>query len=503
MLFLTALPFAVAREAVVTILSTTDLHGSIRRTPDTYAEYNDGGLLACATLIKQVRAETPHVLLVDSGDVFQGTFESRMTDGHIVATLMNALRYDAWTIGNHEFDWGLDVLSRFIHAMKAPAVVANMTVGPEALPGFKAIKPFVMRTINGVKVGIVGLTTPNIPMWSGCVKNSGLDFLQSRYALERVMPAVRKENPDILILLAHQGLTYRDDEINQLWQVGTHFGEFDLILGGHTHQVNTGGMAGKVDYVQAGAGAGGVMRVDVVFDTVQREVVRKDIHFLKASDDVPEDDAARTLVAAELKKADRALNAKLGHAKQPVISSDVAPGLSSAQQLFCEAMAWKVGADVVLHGTLSGAHLEAGPIRQKDLWRLIPYENTMAVTWLNIGELRDIMEEVMMFWGTHRYFGTWGIQYEVWPDAPPGEKIRNIRDKEGKPIHFKTRLKVALNSYHASGGGGRYPVLLQHLNSPNTRTEMLDIDIRDAVADYIRQQKRIHIPAGTNAVIRN
>ena len=99
-----------ARQVTVTVLNTTDLHGSIRRTPGVYAENNDGGLLACARIIRRVRAENPNTLLLDCGDIFQGTAESQLSGGGVMAAAMNALGYDAFAVGNHEFDWGVDYL---------------------------------------------------------------------------------------------------------------------------------------------------------------------------------------------------------------------------------------------------------------------------------------------------------------------------------------------------------------------------------------------------------
>jgi 5'-nucleotidase / UDP-sugar diphosphatase len=116
----------------VTVLNTTDLHGSIRRTPGVYVEHNEGSLLQCATIIREVRAQNPNTLLVDSGDIFQGTAESYLTRGGVMAKAMNALGYDAFAIGNHEFDWGLDTLGEILGRMEAVPLAANLLAGEKA-----------------------------------------------------------------------------------------------------------------------------------------------------------------------------------------------------------------------------------------------------------------------------------------------------------------------------------------------------------------------------------
>ena len=156
---------------------------------------------------------------------------------------------------------------------------------------------------------------------------------------------------------------------------------------------------------------------------------------------------------------------------------------------------------MVLHDTLSDESLWAGEIRVADVWRIVPFENTAGCLWLTLGEIREIMEESATYLGTDRYFGAWGLQYEVHPNAPEGRRIRNLRAADGSAINGKRRLKVALNSYHLAGGGGRFPAIVKAVASPNCRLEMADGAVRDMVIDYIRRHRSIGFPAGTNATV--
>ena len=492
---------ASARQVKITVLSTTDMHGSIRRTPGVYVENNEGSLLQCATLIRQVRAENPNTLLLDCGDIFQGTAESFLSRGAVMAQAMNALGYDAYAIGNHEFDWGVDALGEMLGRMTATPLAANLLAGPEAPEIFRKVQPYVLKEIDGLKVAIVGLTTPNIPNWFRDVAAHDLRVVDSRRALEAVLPQVRRERPQILILLVHQGIQAQDDDASQINAISRRFGEFDLALGGHLHWVLAGARVGKIDYAQGGSGAQGVMRTDLVFDTVANRVVDKQFTYLPVWPETPEDPAIAALVAEDLAKADVWLDKVLGQAKSALAYSLAGAGLCPVQQLLCRAIAEKTGAEVVLHGILSDQDIPAGPVRVADVWRIVPYENSVGTLWLTAAEIQAVMEEAAAYLGTERYFGAWGLQYEVHAYARKGRRIRNLRAADGSPINGKRRLKVALNSYHLAGGGGRFPTLVKLAATPNCRLEMGPMTTRDMVTEYIRRHRTLDIPEGTNAVV--
>jgi 2',3'-cyclic-nucleotide 2'-phosphodiesterase (5'-nucleotidase family) len=490
-----------ARTVTLTVVNTTDMHGSIRRTPGVYAENNEGSLLQCATLVRRIRAENPNTLLLDCGDIFQGTAESFLTRGGIMARAMNAMGYDAFAIGNHEFDWGVDVLGEMLGKMDAPPLAANLLAGADAPAAFHRVLPFVIKEVDGLRVAIVGLTTPNIPNWFRDVAAHDLRIVDSRRALEATLPQVRKERPQILILLVHQGLMVADDEANEINGIGRRFGEFDLVLGGHLHWTLAGARIGKVDYAQAGSGARGVMRTDLTFDTVENAVVDKKFEYIPVTPRVREDRPTKALVADDLAQADQWLATVLGKTTTDLAYSPAIPGLCPVQQLLCAAIAEKTKAEIVLHGILSDKSIPAGNIHVSDVWKIVPYENTVGCVWLTLAEIQAIMEETAAYLGTDRYFGAWGLRYEVYPNAPEGRRIRNLRAADGSPINGKRRIKVALNSYHLSGGGGRFPALVKAANTPNTRLEIWNDTTRNMVMDFVGRHRTLAIPAGTNAVI--
>ena len=492
---------AEARLVEIEVLNTTDLHGAICRSPGVYAERNEGSLLQCATLVRREREQLPNLLLLDCGDIVQGTAASFQTGGGIMATAMNAMGYDAYVPGNHEFDWGLDALGGFMDRMQAPALAANLVAAPEAPAAFRRTLPYIVKEIDGIRVAVVGLTNPNVPSWTRGTEAAGLAFLDSRRALEQVLPQVRREQPQVMILLVHQGYLRRDDVANQLNAIGRRFGEFDLMLGGHLHMVSTKMQIGKLTFGQAGAGAQGVLRVKLTFDTVKNAVTDKQIEFLPVEPDLPEDPDIYAQVAPDLARADEWLGAVIGRNRSELVASLAMPGLCPVQQLICAAIAENTGADAVLHGILSPNNVAAGEFRVADAWKIVPYENTAGVLSLTPGEIRAILEESHSYLGTERYFGAWGLRYELHPKAPVGRRIRKLRDAAGNPINGKKRIRVALSSYHLSGGGGRFPTVARIAADRRTRIEPVDEPVRDMVIDYVRRHRTIDVPAGTNAVV--
>ncbi len=499
--FLLALsPAASARTVSLTILHTTDVHGSLRRPPEhEAARFPHAGLDRCATLIRQACAENPNHLLLDGGDFAQGTLDSALSRGRRVAEIFNDLAYDAIAIGNHEFDWGVPALASLLEVPAMPVLAANLRISEDAAPTLRAIRPWIVRELDGVRVGIVGLTTPNLPRWFFGLADQGIAVEDSRTALERILPDIKRENPDILVLLVHQGLIAKDDDANEINLIGRLFPEFDLVLGGHLHWSLPGAHVGKIDYAQSGSCAAGVMKIVLDYDTVARRVVAKSFSFLEPGPDTPPDGTVRALIEPDAARADALFSEVLATLRRPAGVSYTPPALSPVQQIFARAVLAASGADAVFQGVQNSERLLPGPVTLRDLWRIVPYDNGIAVLSLSKQDIIDLLEESLAFLGSERYVPLTGLSYDLYPNAEPGNRVRNLRLPDGAPLHGTKRYSVACSSYLLAGGGGRFPLFARLAARPSSRLRFLPDGFRDIVARWLRAQPSpLDVPSGTD-----
>jgi 2',3'-cyclic-nucleotide 2'-phosphodiesterase (5'-nucleotidase family) len=477
LLFLLVLSPTWAREVPITILHTTDLHGRVEQ------------LARCATLIGQTRASEKNVLLVDNGDTIQGTAASWLTGGELMARAMNALRYDAWVLGNHEFDWGLEKLTNCIARSMMPVLAANAS-------GLARVQPFVIRDVDGVKVAIVGLTTPGIPNWSRPRLIPGLQFADSVQTLRKVLPAAREQGAQVFVLVAHQGYKEGgDDHANQLRAIAEAFPELDLIIGGHSHREFEGLRVARIPYTQAGFHGQHLGRADLVFDTDKRKVISCKSRLIKA--DAAPDETVLTLARDDLARAEKYLATPLGEAVAGFSARGGPKRETPVHNLICGAMAGAlrrrgVKVDAVIHGLLDADEsLAKGPVTVADVWRLVPYENTVGVVRLTAPQLREVLDENAGAYDKHQFRGVWGLRCRFEPRAPEGRRVPVLFRADGAVMGEGERLAVALNSYELASGGLRWKKLRQIADLPETGLVEYDVGTREALMEEIREQRVI------------
>lgn len=492
--FLGAAARGQAREVAVTILHTTDLHGQILPAQQEGAVEESGGLLRCATVIQRIRDQEPHVLLVDCGDLWVGSPESHLTRGQIVHRAVSWLRYEAWVPGNHDLDWGYEPFRQLVRRAPMPVLAANLVT---RTAGVEGLQPFRVVERKGLRIALVGLTTPGLSRWLLPEQMGPLTAENSLPALRRIMPRVRAEKPDILVLLLHQGKRpFGDDFANQVEQIAATFPEFDLVLGGHTHQTVPGVKIGKVWYAQAGYQGHWVGRVDLVYDTIQRAVVRVRADLIVVGPAVEPHPELYALLQADLDRIQKRLAEKVGQTERELVASAAPPGQSPVQQLLSAALAEGTGAEIVLQGIQVEAVLPPGPITLRDVWRLAPYENRVGLCSLTAAELRAVLEENAEHLGTPRFLGVRGLTYDLNSDAPRGRRVQNMRLSDGRKLHGRKRYRVAASSYALASGGERFLLLRAFSRRPHARFELAAQDARSLLIRYLRRHCPLRFAEG-------
>ena len=237
----------------LTLLATTDLHASLR----PYNYYLDrrvdaAGLACIATLVDRIRSDTPNCMLFDNGDTLQGTplgdyaAKERLADGrpHPMIAAMNAVGYDAATLGNHDFNYGLAFLTQTLEGAKFPVVLANVSRsdGAPFLPA-TAMLTRNLRDVDGawhkLSIGVVGLVPPQIATWDKQILAGALDTRPIVETAARCAQDLRAEGADIVIALCHSGLGAEEDrpDLENAIRPLARCAGLDAIIAGHSHEV--------------------------------------------------------------------------------------------------------------------------------------------------------------------------------------------------------------------------------------------------------------------------
>lgn len=237
-LFLFVTLNAVAQKSIV-ILQTNDCHSQILPFNKNLADKTKadlGGFTRRVAYVKQQREKNPDLLLFDSGDFSQGSSYYNLFKGDVEIGLMNIMHYDAATIGNHEFDFGLDNMARIFRMAEFPIVCANYDFKGTVLEDI--VKPYVVLKRNGLKIGVFGLS----PKLEGLVvkENYGsIKYLDPVSSARDVVNILReKEKCDLVVCLSHLGWKTGDEEPSDERLIPLTDG-IDVVLGGHTHSYVT------------------------------------------------------------------------------------------------------------------------------------------------------------------------------------------------------------------------------------------------------------------------
>jgi 5'-nucleotidase len=262
-----------ADESVITILHTNDTHSQIDPLPANDRNAGKGGVARRATLVKRIRKENPNTLLVDAGDVLQGTPYFNFYRGEVEYKAMSAIGYDAGTLGNHEFDNGVDALAAALKFANFDIVSSNYDVKGTVLEG--RVKPYVVKTVGGIRVGLFGLGVS--PTGLITPENfKGVTYIDPVIAARDVVKTLReKENCALVVCMSHLGYSptpRRNESVNDA-QVAAQVDGIDFIVSGHSHLFmeqpaeQTQPCGAKTLIFQVGKSGINVGRVDFTFRT--------------------------------------------------------------------------------------------------------------------------------------------------------------------------------------------------------------------------------------------
>ena len=478
-----------ASTVTISLLHTTDLHGHILPTVDYHARPNLGGLARCASQIRAWCAANPNSMLLDVGDVYQGTAVSLASRGALMIRCFGALGYDAWVVGNHEFDWGADAFAAAVAASPMPVLSGNARLSGPALD---RIRPWLIKEIAGIRLALVGLTTPALTTWLPPENLRDYEALDPVESLRHLLGDVAAQKPDAIILAGHMGLKRRDDFANRVGELTRDFPQLAVCLGGHTHEDWPGDYIHGVLYTQAdhyGIHAG---KVDLTFDRATRRLVGRAATTVLMDSRVPFDPQIIALAQPDLAAADRELARPIGVLTEPFHASTLFGRPGEQERLIASAILAALrkqgaNADVVIHGLFEKRVLEPGAKTVADMWRLLPYENQVVSFDVSGADLPVLAQEIA---GAHDLRQIMGLRVMAVP-AGKEWRVTDLRQADGTPLSPQKSYRIAVNSHDSQSAGGRLPVLAGLVAAPNARRVLHPVETRDAAIDFFTTRGKV------------
>ena len=506
--------------AHITVLSTTDLHGHIYPVDYTTNRPSADGLAKVATLIRAARKDAPELILIDCGDVIQGTplayHHNRIRNEPVDPMMlsMNALGFDSLTLGNHEYNFGLPVLEKARREAKFPWLGANILRTGSSEPAYD---PFVIKVIQGVRVGILGITTPGIPSWENEAHYAGLTFGDPVEAARRWVVTLRdREKVDVMVVALHMGLEEnlatgipspgQVPNENAALAIARSVPGIDLIFMGHTHREVSGLAVGGALLTQAGKWGERLARADVFLErpdpSSRWQVIAKSSTTLPVTLATPPDPEILSLIKPYHEETQAWLAQPIGRSAT-VLSSREARLRDTAIVDLIQRVQLEAGkADVSFAAAFNlDSSLPEGAVTVREISGLYVYENTLVVVELTGAKIKAALEHAAHYFRPYEpgksptelidptipgynYDMAEGVEYTLDLTRPRGDRVVELRF-QGSPLAADRTLRVAINNYRLNGGGGysmfRGARVLDRSN----------VEIRDLIIDWVRRNPEI------------
>ena len=468
---------AVEESKTVTILQTSDLHGMVN--PYDYAsnKVSKTSLAHAATIIKAERSKDPNLLLLDTGDTTQANYiqEFLNANPNPIIRALNYLDYDAWTLGNHEFNFGFSYVTKEISEFEGVTLAGNIYKAD----GSRWIDAYHIFDVDGVKVAVFGIDAPHVPQWEKTdpTHYDNMSFTSPMEETGKILKELDGK-ADVVIGSIHYGLEgeYGTEGVRALAE--TYGDRIDALLIGHAHAVvdetiggipvlepgSNGQYVSKVTITLTGSGSGWTVdKSATTGELLDCSAVTPDADFLAEF---------KSLHEKSLAMASREVGQVGKTFLDPV---ELLPGIPNAIiqdnpviDLINKVQMEQTGADVSLAALFdSSSNLEAGPFLHRDSVKIYKYDNTLFAVKVTGKQLKAIMErqaggffnqyqsgDVTVSFNPnirmYNYDEFAGVNYEIDISKPEGQRIQNVT-YQGKPLSDTQTLVLALNNYRYGG----------------------------------------------------
>ena len=501
-------------------IETTDVHGMFFPTNYTTGKAVGGSMARVSSYVKSQRTTYGNnLILLDNGDILQGQPTNYYwnfidtQDENIAASVVNYMGYDAQAFGNHDIETGHNCYDKWNREVKCPILAANMI---NAETGNPYTNPYKIIEREGVKIAILGMTTPAVPNWLSESLWSGIRFEEMVSCTRKWVKTIKeKENPDLIIGLFHSGLkggiTNDEYDENATLAVALRVHGLDAIFYGHDHLSNfgfirqyeektddypfyfitkDGGPSSAVSLsktdsvliVNPGSNAYNVGEATITLTMQNNKVVSKKITGqLVSMKSMPIDEEYMNYFADDIRRLQEYTTKKIGTFESSMNMGDAFFGSSAFIDFIHNIQMKTTGADISFTGPLAiNTTINAGTVTTADMFNLYKFENTLYVIQMTGAEIKNYLEMSYGQWtnqmkssddhillfddknnernnGFKNFYGNFdsacGIDYTVDVTKPEGQKVNILKMSNGQPFDTTKMYKVAINSYRGNGGG--------------------------------------------------
>ncbi|WP_275901095.1 bifunctional metallophosphatase/5'-nucleotidase [Paenibacillus periandrae] len=514
----------------ITILQTSDLHGFM--LPIQYAnnESADIGFARIATLIERERALQEAVLVIDNGDLIQGTplaYHHARLDAaapNPMISCLNKLHYDAAVMGNHEFNYGLPLLHKAVKESAFPWLSANIVDNESGEPYFG--QPYILKAFdNGPTIAVLGLTTPYIPNWEKAEHIAGLRFDDAVEAAQKWVAYLRNEQKADVVVVSYHGGFERDLDTgeptepltgeNQGYRLCQEVKGIDVLLTGHQHRSIAGKRLGGVTIMQPGSQGAFLGKVQLHMEHTENgwHLLESSSELLSPSGVPPQAEIVELLQPNEAltqKWLDQPIGKLLGDMR---VTDPMALRLKEHPLIeFINRVQMELSGASISNTALFDNISPGFPsdITMRDIVSNYIYPNTLQVLRVSGQDIKDALEHSAAYFAPytggpvqvstafsepkpqHYNYDMWeGITYKLNISRPEGERVQSL-GYQGQPLDMNGHYDVVMNNYRA-GGGGNYAMFHGKPIVKDIPTDMAEL-----LASYIMEKGTIEAALNSN-----
>ncbi|TCP52739.1 2',3'-cyclic-nucleotide 2'-phosphodiesterase (5'-nucleotidase family) [Tumebacillus sp. BK434] len=488
---------------VLDILSTNDIHGNIEVQFDKNKQKDQGGMETIGGIVNDFRSVNPKgTIVVDGGDAWQGTLISNLFNGESVIKSMEDIKYDAMAIGNHEFDFGRDVLINNINNSKVPIISANV-IDDATGKLVDWTKPYVILDKGGVKVGVIGFSTPQTATTTKSTNITGLSFPDPAPIAKQLSAELKAKGVDVIVVTSHlpgEQAAATKEIVGELVDLanGTGNGAIDAIVGGHSHQ-RVAGIVNGIPVVEASQWTWALGHIQLFVDKTTKDVVSSNAGLLETYTNLTTGDAEVKAIVkgykdqVKVKEAEvqgvTATNLSRKSFRMAKNGNQDRDGVTALGMTITDAMRKSTGADVAF--TNAGgirADVEAGEMTYGEMFAVLPFGNTNMTGVMTAEQVKRAVDVPDKYSGV--IATQWsGLNVEWDGTRAKGDMVTKITLLDGTPVYVDGKyntdrtFKVTTNDFMATGTGDGYVVF----------GEVKDWQLGDVLLDaWIAEIKALH-----------